>query len=221
MINISIDDSLRQACPAIQLACIYSEVTVHAQNQALWQLIDQTCDELAAQMKTEEIRHLPAIAAARQAYKACGKDPARYRLSAEALLRRVLSGKGLYRINNVVDLLNLVSIRTGFSIGGYDADRISGAIRMGIGQAGEPYEGLGRGVLNIEGMPVFRDDIGAFGSSTSDSERTGVTEQTKHFLMVLVSYDTNVKLQEASEMAQAFLADFAEGKAIENTLISL
>lgn len=219
MLNILIEDDLRQACPEIQLSCILCDVEIQVENKELWKLINQKCEELSANLKTEDIKYNQAIAAARDTYKACGKDPARYRLSAEALLRRVVSGKGLYRINNVVDLLNLVSISSGFSIGGYDADQINGTVRMGIGKADEPYEGLGRGALNIEGMPVFRDEEGAFGTSTSDSVRTGVTAVTNRFLMVLVSYKGNQQLNKATQLAVQLLTNFASAKNIETALI--
>lgn len=216
---ISIDKNLKQACPEILLSCISCSVIVQAHHDELWKLIHQQCAEIESNLKTEDIRHNQAIAAARKAYKSCGKDPARYRLSAEALLRRVVSGKGLYQISNVVDLLNLVSIRTGFSIGGYNANAIVGNIRMGIGQSDEPYQGLGRGDLNIEGMPVFRDEQSAFGTSTSDSVRTGVTPETSHFLMVIVSYEPNQRLNEATQMAIQLLTDFANATDFQTVLI--
>lgn len=90
---------------------------------------------------------------------------------------------------------------------------------MGIGKAGEAYHGLGRGELNIEGMPVFRDEAGVFGTSTSDSVRTGVSEATRRFLMVIVSYQNNENLKEAQKMAVQLLTDFAAGKHIETALI--
>ncbi|WP_159517311.1 B3/B4 domain-containing protein [Sunxiuqinia indica] len=220
MINIDIEEELRQACPDIHLSCILCDVEVNAQSTQLWEQINATCDKLTAELNVEDIRHNHAIAAARKAYKACGKDPARYRLSAEALLRRVVSGKGLYQINNVVDLLNLVSISTGFSIGGYDFDKIDDSIKMGIGKADEPYQGLGRGELNIEGMPVFRDSQNAFGTSTSDSVRTGVTDQTKRFLMIIVSYNGQQLLDEATQLAISLLTDFASAKNVHQELIS-
>lgn len=215
MKNFTIDSDLQLACPNIHLSCIACDVSIGDKLDDLWTLIDQRCNELSTSLKIEDIRQKQAIAAAREAYKACGKDPARYRLSAEALLRRVVSGKGLYQINNVVDLLNLVSISTGFSIGGYDEAKLVGDIRMGIGKANEPYEGLGRGKLNIAGMPVFRDDVGAFGTSTSDSERTGVSETTKRFLMVIVSYKGDEGLKEATKMSLEYLTIFADGKNFE------
>jgi DNA/RNA-binding domain of Phe-tRNA-synthetase-like protein len=163
----------------------------------------------------EDISSLPAIRASRNAYKATGKDPARYRLSAEALLRRVVKGEELYRISNVVDLLNLVSITTGFSIGGYDASKIDGEMQFGIGEAEEPYSGIGRGTLNIEGLPVFRDQSGAFGSPTSDSERTCVDNGTKRFLMVIIAFGATLAPDEAGEMAVYLLKEFANASSIE------
>ncbi len=219
MRTISIDEQLNKACPDIHLSCISCSVTVQDFRADLWEQIDAKCLEIMENLTVEEIRHNTNIAAGREAYKACGKDPARYRLSAEALLRRVVSGKGLYQINNVVDLLNLVSISTGFSIGGYDEDSIVGDIVMGIGRPDEPYHGLGRGELNVESMPVFRDEKGAFGTSTSDSERTGVSEITRHFLMVIVSYQRNEKLEEATQMAVQYLTEFAEGKNVERVIL--
>jgi DNA/RNA-binding domain of Phe-tRNA-synthetase-like protein len=130
-------------------------------------------------------------------------------LSAEALLRRVIYRNEIYQINNVVDLLNLVSISTGFSIGGYDAGKIVGDIIYGIGEPNEPYTGIGRGELNIEGMPVFRDSVGAFGTPTSDSERTSVTSETKRFLMIIIDYAASAQLAEATALARELLVKYA------------
>lgn len=89
------------------------------------------------------------------------QDPGRYRPSAEALRRRLMRGIPLYQIDTLVDLINLVSLRTGHSIGGFDADKIQGNhLELGIGKAEEPFEGIGRGILNIEGLPVYRDSFG-------------------------------------------------------------
>lgn len=221
MKNISIAEDLADCCPDIYLSCIECDVRVEAFRPDLWQLIDVHCADIAGRLEVEGIKQISAIASSRQAYKACGKDPARYRLSAEALLRRVVSGKGLYQINNVVDLLNLVSISSGFSIGGYDANRIVGNVVMGIGKAGEPYEGLGRGELNIEGMPVLRDRMGAFGTPTSDSERTGVRETTRRFLMVIISYQGVHTLHDASQMAVRLLSEYASANNFETYQVTV
>lgn len=220
MHEIRISEILKDKVPGLQLFCIDSHVTLEPSSDELWELIRNKCTELHFSLKLEEISMLPAIKASRKAYKAAGKDPARYRLSAEALLRRAVKDKELYRINNVVDLLNLVSISSGFSIGGYDADKILGNIEFGIGEKDEPYSGIGRGQLNIEGLPVFRDELGAFGTPTSDSERTAVTEGTKHFLMVIVGFGANHLLHDTGKSAIELLNRYAYAKNLEIRIIT-
>jgi DNA/RNA-binding domain of Phe-tRNA-synthetase-like protein len=209
MRKITISDELTGKVSELQLSCILCNVVPVPVNVQLWDVIQQKINEIASTISIEQISRLPAISASRKAYKACGKDPARYRLSAEALLRRVVNRNELYQINNVVDALNLVSISTGFSIGGYDDDKIEGDVVFGIGQPGEPYSGIGRGELNIEGMPVFRDAKGAFGTPTSDSERTSVTLETKRFLMIIIDYAATPLLDEATKLAKDLLVQFA------------
>ena len=179
MTRITLAPELKKNCHFLRLACIEADVTVSASSESLLSEIEIGIGRIMQSLVLEEISKLPAIEASRKAYRACGKDPARYRLSAEALLRRVCSGKGLYQISNVVDQLNLVSIISGFSIGGYDAGQIQGEIIFGIGRKDEPYSGIGKGELNIENIPVFRDNLGAFGTPTSDSQRTEVTSRTE------------------------------------------
>ena len=215
MVTVSVSEELKTLLPELVLSCIECDVLVHEEHEKLWAEIEEKTNKLAASLKVEAISRLPAIAASRRGYKACGKDPARYRLSAEALLRRTVQGKELYRVNNVVDLLNLVSVSTGFSIGGYDAGKIDGAVVFGIGHTDEPYEGIGRGKLNIESLPVFRDNLGAFGSPTSDSVRTSVSLETKRFLMIIIDFGTLPELEQATEMAVKLLKNYAKADNFE------
>ena len=99
----------------------------------------------------------------------------------------------------------------GFSIGGYDAGMIQGDIVFGIGNPNEPYSGIGRGELNIENLPVFRDESGAFGMPTSDSSRTEVTEQTSRFLMILIDFNGDQMLDGALQMAARLLKKLLSG----------
>jgi DNA/RNA-binding domain of Phe-tRNA-synthetase-like protein len=218
MQKIIVSKELAARIPGLQLSCIECDVEVSPINEQLWEIIKNKVKEIAASTKIEEISKIPAISASRKGYKACGKDPVRYRLSAEALLRRVLNRNEIYQINNVVDLLNLVSITTGFSIGGYDAEKIIGEAVFGIGKENEPYQGIGRGELNIQGMPVFRDKMGAFGTSTSDSERTSVSLQTKRFLMIIIDYGGG-ELDHATRLAMELLKTCAGANNVEiNTI---
>jgi len=219
MRRISISKELKEHCQGLRLGCIGATVNVNeSSNELLTEMNDQM-QQIEQSLSIESISKMPIIAASRKAYKACGKDPARYRLSAEALLRRVVSGKGLYQINNVVDQLNVVSITTGFSIGGYDDDQIHGDIVFGIGNRGEPYVGIGRGELNIENLPVFRDDLGAFGTPTSDSSRTEVNVQTRNFLMILIDFEGDNMLKEALQLAERLIKNYCQTKNIEIQII--
>ncbi len=219
MKQISVESDIKKCCPKLKLGCIEAEVAVANSSGDFLLQIDEKIQQLSQFLSIEEISKTPTIAASRKAYKACGKDPARYRLSAEALLRRVVSGKGLYQINNVVDQLNLVSISTGYSIGGYDADQICGDITLGIGRADEPYTGIGRGELNIEFLPVFRDVNGAFGTPTSDSSRTEVRSNTTRFLMIILDFGSDNLLDEALLMAQKLLLKYCGAENLEIRII--
>ena len=215
MKKISISTELKTRCPKLRLGCIEADVNVNEPSSELVSEMTNKIQQIAQSLAIESISKIPAITASRKGYKVCGKDPARYRLSAEALLRRVVFGKGLYHINNVVDQLNLVSITTGFSIGGYDADQIQGDVVFGIGNSDEPYSGIGRGELNIENLPVFRDELGAFGTPTSDSSRTEVMENTRRFLMILIDFDSDPLLDEAMRMAEKHLKNYCRTKEFE------
>ena len=215
MLKITVSNDLAIKVPELELSCIECDVVMQAVQEELWKEIQQKIIELNSKYRIEDISKIPEISASRKAYKACGKDPARYRLSAEALLRRVVNRNEIYQINNVVDSLNLVSISTGFSIGGYDAEKIKGDIIYGIGEQNEPYFGIGRGELNIEGMPVFRDEKGAFGTPTSDYERTSVSLETTHFLMIIIDYAGSQQLNEATDFAKELLVKYAQATNFE------
>src|SRR6267142_704061 len=186
--EISIHPALKALAPDLALGCISARVSVERHNEALWREIDQHLAHLSSTVKADQINSIPQIAAMRSAYKALGKDPSRYRGSAEALLRRVLSGKGLYQINSVVDINNLVSLESLNPAGAYDLEKITPPIELRIGAAGESYKGIGKDLINIESLPVFADAVGPFGSPTSDSERAMVTLKTQKALMVVFSF---------------------------------
>ena len=210
MFHITVSEEIKNCCPEYRGAAVYAEVNNTPFSEGLWQEIDAFTAELRATETTESIKQQPVIAATREAYKRCGKDPSRYRPSAEALRRRLMRGLELYRIDTLVDLINLVSLRTGHSIGGFDADKIQGEqLELGIGKADEPFEGIGRGPLNIEGLPVYRDALGGIGTPTSDHERTKMDVQTRHILAIINGYNGEEGLQEAAEMTQDLLRKYA------------
>ena len=188
--RIIVSDKIESVCP--EFVGAHVEIYVHNSpySAGLWGEIDRLGQEFRQTLTTETLKDISGIAATRQVYRACGKDPSRYRPAAEALIRRILQGKQLYQINTLVDLVNLASIRYGYSIGGFDADKFEGdTLTLGVGRAGEPYEGIGRGTINIEGLPVYRDAVGGVGTPTSDNERTKIDDNTTHLVVLINGYD--------------------------------
>ena len=216
MYQITVSEEIKNACPIFKGAAVYAEVTNTAFCEGLWEEINAFTRELTSTTQPEDIKLQPAIAATREAYKRCGKDPSRYRPSAEALRRRLMRGIALYQIDTLVDLINLVSLRTGYSIGGFDADKIQGTdLKLGVGRTEDPFEGIGRGVLNIEGLPVYRDAVGGIGTPTSDNERTKMDLGTQHILAIVNGYSGQEGLQETVEMIQELLKKYASSNGGE------
>lgn len=190
--NIVVSSEIQTVCPEFIGACVEANVSNSPYCQPLWDEIDAMGNKYRLTLTTESLKQLSGIAATRRIYRACGKDPSRYRPASEALIRRQLTNKSLYQIDTLVDLTNLASIAYGYSIGGFDADKFHGdTLTLGIGRAGEPYEGISRGMINIEGLPVYRDATGGVGTPTSDNERTKITLQTTHLVVLINGYDGN------------------------------
>lgn len=217
--NIRVSDEIKAVCPAFKGIAVYATVKNSEYDAMLWDEINKFAEIWRYIYTTESLKQMWTILATREAYKRCGKDPSRYRPSGEALCRRILKGMDLQHVNTLVDLINQVSIATGFSIGGFDADKIQGdTLILGIGKKDEPYEGIGRGTLNIEGMPVYRDAAGGIGTPTSDHERTKISLETSHLLVIINGYSGEEGLPEAAEYVQGLLrkhADSDGGELIE------
>lgn len=219
MKEITISQAIKNKLPDLTLGCIECDVVISEENSELWREIEAISGIIGHSGELAEVGSNPAIRASRMAYRRCGKDPSRYRLSSEALMRRVVKGHQLYRINNVVDLINLISLKSGMSIGGYDVDKISGSIIFDLGMKNEPYDAIGRGELNITALPVFRDSISPFGSPTSDSVRTSVTGNTKRFLMVIIGFSGEICTTEAVELSVELLKKYANADNLEVLLV--
>ena len=216
MFQITVSNEIKERCPDFKGAAVYAKVVNTPYCEGLWDEINAFDAELKATSKIEDIKNQPVIAATREAYKRCGKDPSRYRPSSEALRKRLLRNIPLYQIDTLVDLINLVSLRTGYSIGGFDADKIQGTmLELGIGKAGEAFEGIGRGVLNIEGLPVYRDAQGGIGTPTSDHERTKMDIGTTHILALVNGYNGKKGLAEAAQMIKELLIKYAQSDEVE------
>ena len=211
--NIIVSDEIASVCPEFVGAAVEARVKNTPFCQELWDEIHLLENRFRETLTTDSLKDMPSIAATRRVYKACGKDPSRYRPASEQLIRRMLQGKELYQIDTLVDLVNLASIAYGYSIGGFDADKFVGdTLTLGIGREGEPYEGIGRGPLNIAGLPVYRDAQGGVGTPTSDNERTKMTMETTHLVVLVNGYDGNrERVMENAQYLKQLIERFASG----------
>jgi DNA/RNA-binding domain of Phe-tRNA-synthetase-like protein len=219
-VSVSIDAELKKKCRQTALGCVTVKVTPGDSPAALRDEMKAGETKILSLPEPRAVLESPVIRATRAGYKALGKDPARYRGSAEALLRRILSGKNLPQINSVVDIINLVSVESRLPIGLYDLAHVHGNIVFRTGRAGETYKGIGKYDLNLEGLPVFSDEQGPHGSPTSDSERTMVTQVTTLVIAILVSFGGTEGLQTFCERLSSLLQNYAHGNDAHIEIVS-
>ena len=181
--RIEVDDDARRLVRAGTIHA--APVAVGPAAASLLAEIETACASLSTEHAGRAPGEIPALAAARELYRAFGIDPTRTRPSSEALLRRVLQGKGLPRISNAVDLCNLLALRYLLPIGLYDAVLVAPPVRLRRGHPGESYPGIRKEEVHLEGRPVLSDMEGPFGNPSSDSLRTSVTEATRSLVMVI------------------------------------
>ena len=214
--KILFEDRIKEICPKAKILLIRAEVTNSATSEELWNEIEVASGRIHDSYELLWINKRPAIAATRQLYKSLGKDPNRYRVSSEALCRRVVKGMSIYRINTLVDVINLISMVSGYAIGGFDADKIVGdSVTLGVGKAGEQFEGIGRGLLNVEGLPLYRDALGGIGSPTSDEERTKITMETKTLQMQINMFGEEMPMEDVRDWTVSLLEKYADAKNFE------
>jgi DNA/RNA-binding domain of Phe-tRNA-synthetase-like protein len=219
-VHVAIDDELKKNCSRVALGCLTAEVQAGETPEGLSEELKSREEQILRLPDPRAVLESTQVLATRAAYKALGKDPARYRGSAEALLRRVIANKGLPRINAVVDVINLVSVESRLAVGLYDLAAVSGDIVFRAGRASETYKGIGKYDLNLEGLPLFADAIGPHGSATSDSERTMVTASTKNIVAMIVSFGGAADLPRWTQRMSELLTLYAAAKNCESSVIS-
>ena len=216
MINIQIDPRILEICPDCRIGLIRATVINEPTCDELWAEIEMAAEEIKQRYELLQINQRPAIAGTRQLYKSLGKDPSRYRVSSEALCRRIIRGLGIYRLTTLIDVVNLVSIKSGYAISGLDGDRIVGdTLTMSVGTADDVYNGIGRGLLNIEGMPVYRDAAGPIATPTSDEERTKFTDHTTTAQININAFAPEMPLEYAVEWMANLLKKYAHASNVE------
>jgi DNA/RNA-binding domain of Phe-tRNA-synthetase-like protein len=217
---VRIDSALKAKCPRTTLGLLLANVIACGTSGELLEEMKFREKEILRMPEPSAVLECPRIQTTRAAYKALGKDPSRYRPSAEALLRRVVSGKGLPQINTLVDIINLACVESRLPIGLYDLAHVQGQIIFRIGRAGETYRGIGNFHLNLEGLSVLCDEAGPHGSPTRDSERTMVSSSTQFVTAILISFGGPDGLEIAGERISGLLQKYAGGSHIQFQIVS-
>jgi DNA/RNA-binding domain of Phe-tRNA-synthetase-like protein len=209
---------IKELTPEFYLGVLISEVKIKNENR-IDEIITNLEEQIASSIDIKDVVNLPILKDGRDAYKRYGKDPSRYRLATESLYRRLSKGNKLYRINNVVDLGNVLSIKTKKSIAVLDYNKIQGDVVIRLGKKTDDYFGIGRGKINIENIPLYADDLGPFGSVTSDTERTMITSTTNKILLFIVSFSGKDNLITELEYAKELYTTYANGAKMETFIV--
>lgn len=220
MISINICDKIKNVLGSkMVIGSIEAKIKVKESDELLWEEISSLCSKIEKDNSLEDVLKINNIKAARDAYKKLGKDPSRYRVSSESLVRRVVKGNELYKVNNIVDINNLISIYSFNPVCAYDLDKIDADINITVGEEGDYYDGIGRGQVNLSNLPVFEDSKGKFGSTTSDSVRAMVTENTERLLLNIVSFNGEEELEKYMEYCKELIVKYAEGQNVNMRII--
>lgn len=201
--KITISREIKALVPEFNIIAYEMDVVV-CQTETVRQLIKDTEADLKSKYTIDDVIQIPTIKEGRDGYKKFGKDPSRYRLAVESLYRRIVKNYDLYSINDVVDIGNILSIRTMRSTAILDRDKIVGDIVVRLGKAADDYEGINRGKLNVENIPVYVDEIGPFGSTTSDTERTSITDITQRILVLIICFSSKDIESNINEMIDLY-----------------
>lgn len=208
--KLTIDKKLKSITPDFYIGGIIFEVTIF-DNIELNKKITEIEHSINDTYNISDVIQIPIIKDGRNAYKKYGKDPSRYRLAVESLFRRLSKGNKLYRINNVVDTGNLLSIHTMKSVAVVDFDQLQGDVFVRLGTEADTYTGIGRGLLNITNIPLYEDDISPFGSVTSDTDRTKITNKTKKILVLIISFSGMKNLIKEQNTATELFVKYCDG----------
>jgi len=209
--------------PGVKLGVVEADaVEVSAGNPELAALLQEVCDQRGNQWTQETLAEAPFTRAVRAMFRSWGVDPSKYRPSSEALLRRVVQGKGLYRVSNVVDIGNLGSIETGWPYGCYDRSRITPPVAFRHGVPGETYQGIGKQTWHLEGRPVLADPAGPFGSPISDSTRSMITESARDVMAVIYAPESasGAALDQAMSSLSVRLSRYCSAFAVRSEIHS-
>lgn len=182
-LRLSVDESLRGVLAIGMLEA--EHVQLGALPPEFQAERDRIVERLVALYTGKQPADIPGVAETRTLFHQLDIDPTKHRPSSEALLRRVLQGKGMPSVNAAVDVCNLCSLEHQLPLGLYDREQVRGLVSVRVGREPESYPGIRKQRVYLAGRLLLADEDGPFGAPTSDSARSAVTPETKQLLVVL------------------------------------
>jgi DNA/RNA-binding domain of Phe-tRNA-synthetase-like protein len=201
--EIKVSSTICDLIPGFSVGMIeYKDIQVGESPQMLKGRLQLFQESIYFDLLEKNVTDLDGIKEWRSIFKSTGKDPNRYRHSAEALYRRISKQNYLQSVHSAIDLNNFFSLEYQIPIGVYDSDKISGNVQIRIGAETDEYTGLNGRANNVSNLIVSADNQGPFGSPFVDSERTAVTTETTNALQVVylrpsASHESKEKMTES------------------------
>ncbi|NVM01167.1 MAG: hypothetical protein HWN67_02445 [Candidatus Helarchaeota archaeon] len=174
-------------------------------------------NKLKEKYSLDTLKDLEIVRAYRDFFWTLGIDPTKNRPSAEALIRRVLKGKSIPRINCVVDAYNLASMESGIALAAFDSDLLKGDLIMSFAEAGEIFLGIGmKEAKKLKGKELIIKDqnqiIAVYPYRDADS--TKVSKNTNNVVLLVCGVpdiDTDI-LRNAADLAIEYITHLCGGK---------
>ena len=208
--KVTINEEIKKILPSFNVIAYTMDVENKTTSEATT-FIEQVVLENKDIYTLEQIIKESKILESRNGYKKLGKDPSHTRVACENLLRRIIKGQPLYRLGDIIDLGNILSVETKRSVCVVDADKIQGDVTIRIGIDGEYVDAINRGLINAFNLPVYVDDQGIFGSPTSDTIRTSVSESTKRILVMIICFSDLEKYNDEQRLLDLYI-NYANAK---------
>jgi len=184
-----IDPALRDRFPGLQVIVRHIDgVNVERSEPDLQRFKQQVLGEVKQKYSLESLKDVAIFRSYRDFFWKIGIDPTKTRPAAEALVRRILAGKPIPAINNVVDSYNLASIKTEVALAAFNRDEIKGDLLMRTARRGERFVGIGMDdPMELNGGEIVISDEEKFVAvyPHRDADISKVSETTRNLLILV------------------------------------
>ncbi len=206
---------------------ILENISVEKSNSEIDQLKKLVSKTVKSRYATKaDIKSSNKLEGYRKIYRESGVDPRSRLNSSEAIIKRIVDGKGLYNINNIVDLYNVTSAEFELAMAAYDLDKITGDIVLRFGTSQDSITKIGeeQPTQVEEGELVYADDQGVIclDFNYRDSDRTKITVQARNIIVFVDGHAviSNTEIEDALSILGGRLERFTQGKVIGKGIIS-